>query len=130
MTKFDMFGSPLPGFNIEGKELIRTNLGALVSIFQITLVILFASIKFIELQSRSGYAISSHDRLYLSSSENNVDFNELNFKFAVSFEGYRDLEFKMDSKYVKWIIRMAGKRDGIKFEKILKHHKCTDADLA
>ena len=129
MTKFDMFGSPLPGFNLKGQKTMKTNLGALVSLFQITLVILFASVKFIELESRAGYDISSHDQLYLSSRSNPANFSELDFKVAVSFVGYRDQQFKNDSKYVKWITRMVGSRDGHQYEKILPHHKCTEADL-
>ena len=109
--------------------MIKTNLGALLSLFQITLVILFASVKFIELESRSGYQISSHDQLYLSTRENPANFSELDFKVAVSFEGYRDQEFKLDSSFVKWIIRMVGSRDGKEYEKILPYHRCTESDL-
>ena len=37
---------------------------------------------------------------------------------------------KNDPQYIKWIPRLYGKRDGVKFEKILPYHTCTEADLA
>ena len=66
--------------------------------------------------------------MYESTSENVVDLNDLNYKVAVSFEGYRDRKLKSDTKYVRWIFRMAGYDEGLQFEKILPHHKCTDDD--
>ena len=35
---------------------------------------------------------------------------------------------KNDPRYVKWIFRLAGKRKGVDFERILPHYKCTDED--
>ena len=61
--------------------------------------------------------------------DNQVDFNQNSFKLAVSFEGYRDKVFKNDIRYVKWIIRVAGKQDDVKYETILPHYKCTDTDF-
>ena len=35
-----------------------------------------------------------------------------------------------DPRYVKWIIRRTGMRDGTSFEETLPYHKCTNADFA
>ena len=35
---------------------------------------------------------------------------------------------KNDPRYVKFIVRLAGKREGKDFQRILPHYKCTDED--
>ena len=46
----------------------------------------------------------------------------------MSFEGYPKQEFKRDPRYVKWIFRMVGIKNGAKYEKILPYHECTESD--
>ena len=48
---------------------------------------------------------------------------------AVNVEDYhKPYELKDDPKYVKWIFRMYGMRDGVYFQRVLDYHICTDAD--
>ena len=49
-------------------------------------------------------------------------------QFAFGVEGYLDGELKEDPRYVKGIARIRGQRNGVKYEKLLKYHKCTDSD--
>ena len=49
---------------------------------------------------------------------------------AFSIEGYLDDERKADSRYVKYIVRMLGKKDGVFYEDVLPYHECSDADWA
>ena len=77
----------------------------------------------------SDFNLSTHERIYLTTKENAVDLNDLDFKVAVSFEGFRDKKFKIDTRYVKWIIRMVGENEGVSYEKIIPFHKCTNDDL-
>ena len=46
-------------------------------------------------------------------------------KIAFTVEDYFTDEARLDQTYIKTIVRMSGKNNGQKFERILKHHKCT-----
>ena len=48
---------------------------------------------------------------------------------AFSIEGFLDGEIKDDPRYVKYLVRLWGKRDGVRYEHILDYHKCTPAEL-
>ena len=50
------------------------------------------------------------------------------FRFAFAIEGYFDNESKMDPRYVKYIVRARGVRDGVEYEKQLPYHKCTEEE--
>ena len=74
LLHFDLLSTPLPTFNIKGKEDIRTYTGSIVSILIISAVFLFASLKLEHLLSRKNpsvveiterYAIPSDEKFYL-----------------------------------------------------------------
>ena len=57
---FDIFGKPLPMFNIKGKESVHTILGGVASICIFGVVVLYAVAKFAQLESRSNPTVSSY----------------------------------------------------------------------
>ena len=58
-----------------------------------------------------------------------INLSERNFRMAVTIEDfYSPSKQKNDKRYVKWLFRLVGKRDGVMYQHILKHHKCTDED--
>jgi hypothetical protein len=59
-----------------------------------------------------------------------VDMKDINFRAAFSVENYFDRRMIDDPRYVKTLMRLIGTRGGEKYEKILPHHKCTEADYA
>ena len=54
--------------------------------------------------------------------------NQIGFKLAFSVESYFNAEMKADPKYVKYIVRIYGLRNGIEFQEMIPFHKCTDDD--
>ena len=54
--------------------------------------------------------------------------NDFDFKIAFGVEGFRSKDLKIDPKYVKWIFRIYGKKEGKEYETILPYHRCTDKD--
>ena len=54
--------------------------------------------------------------------------NDFDFKIAFGVEGFRSKDLKIDPKYVKWIFRIYGKKEGKEYEQILPYHRCTDKD--
>ena len=128
MKRYDMFGRSVPSFNIKGDETLKTNLGAALTMILLAIVLLYSSVKFIELESRNNPNISSYYEAYLPTKEDAISLNNLNVRFAISFENYRTKDFKHDTRYVRWIFRIFGHAGGEKYEKILPHRNCTATD--
>lgn len=49
LSKIDMFDTPIPGFNINGKGKLRTAAGGLISFVILYVSLMFASLKFMHL---------------------------------------------------------------------------------
>ena len=128
--RLDMFGQSIPGFKIMGEEQIRTNSGAFLSMLLLGIVAIYGTIKFIHLQQRNNPNITSYLQETDWTEANPIDLYDIDFRMAFAFEGYRYKKLKNDPRFVKWIIRFHGKRDGVEFERILPHHECTEADYA
>ena len=61
--------------------------------------------------------------------ENEVyNLNEADFRIAFAMEGFAERDLKIDSRYVKYIVRMYGKKNNVPYEHILPYHECTDED--
>ena len=50
-------------------------------------------------------------------------------KIAFSVSGFLDEEIKDDPRYVKYLVRLYGKKEGVKYEQILGYHKCLSEEL-
>ena len=57
-----------------------------------------------------------------------LDLKEINFKMAFSIEGFLDQEAKDDPRYVKYIVRIFGKKDGVEYQEMIPFHKCEEKD--
>ena len=55
--------------------------------------------------------------------------NEEDVRVAFGVEGFIDGETKDDPAYVKYLVRMYGKREGVRYERILDYHVCTAEEL-
>ena len=74
--------------------------------------------------------VSSYTKENSFGSDEILNMNERNFKVAFAVEGFRTKDLKYDPRYVKWIFRLYGKKNGKEVEKILSHHWCTEKDYA
>ena len=45
VKRLDMFGAPVPSFNIEGQRSMKTNCGAIATILMISITIMFTLVK-------------------------------------------------------------------------------------
>ena len=54
----------------------------------------------------------------------------MNVRIAFAFLGYSDQQLKDDPRFVKWIVRVSGKKDGEGYERILSYRSCTEEDIA
>ena len=57
-----------------------------------------------------------------------LNLNEINFRFAFSVVGYHSREIKNDPRYVKYLVRIFGKKEGKEYERLLPYRLCTDSD--
>ena len=124
----DIFGKQLPSFNLKGNEIVKTNFGAALTLFLGGIVLLYAVVKFIQLESRENPNITEYMETFKTDSESPINLNSLNGRIAFSFEGYRDKNIKDDPRFVKWIFRIYGRKDGKEYEHLLPYHKCTQEE--
>ena len=129
LERLDTFGKPLPGFNIKGRDKVTTIAGGVSTILISGIVLLYATTKLLHMESKNNPNISSFIREAEFNSEDILNLNEMNFRVAFALKGSK-LDLKNDPRYVKWIFRVYGKKDGERYEKILNHHVCTDEDYA
>ena len=116
LERMDAFGMPLPSFNLRGKEFIRTRLGGVCTLLILAIVLLYASVKFMHLQTRHNPTMSS----YFKDTDPNfsVDLNSLDFRIAFAVEDFLlPKKLKNSPKYVKWLFRLFGRKDGQGFHR-------------
>ena len=93
------------------------------------LTLAYAILKAIVLTSRTNPSINISTIPSFFEINKTINLNDVNFRLGFSFRSYNTKELVDDSRYVKWIVRMRGKRNGVDFEDMLPYHKCTDADF-
>ena len=59
-----------------------------------------------------------------------VNLNTINFRVAFTVEGYLDSKRKDDPRFVKYLIRLYGKKEGKTYERLVPYHECTPEDFA
>ena len=47
MRRFDMFGQPLPTYNVQGEEFVKTKFGAFLTMLLMTVIMIYGTLKFI-----------------------------------------------------------------------------------
>ena len=115
----------LPGFKLRGQESIKTNTGTALTFILSTIVLIYAAVKFMQLHGRLNAQVSSYNESYINGEESSISFRDINMSLAFSFVSYNEGKLIDDPRYVKWIIRTYGEKDGKAFEHILPYHKCT-----
>ena len=59
-----------------------------------------------------------------------LNLNERNFRIAFTVESFLSpIKQKNDPRYVKYLVRLNGKRNGQPYQKVLQHHTCTDEEF-
>ena len=129
LDTIDLFKLELPNYNLRGRQAVSSVAGGIVTVAIFTLMMLYANIKFFHFLTRYNPNISSHLQTNYFSSEDRIDLKENNLRFAFIVEGYQDEKVKDDPAYVKYLVRMFGKRDGVRYEKLLDYHKCSKEEL-
>ncbi len=125
-----MFGADLPMFNLKGKAQVNSKTGIAVSFVLLSVILVYACLKFVHLVTMHNPQTSEVLEQNIFDSETKLDLNQIKFKIAFSVEGYDDQEMKDDPRYVKFIVRLVGKKNNVPYQKMLAYRKCTDQDWA
>lgn len=79
--------------------------------------------------SRANPLVSSFLKKGVFDPSNILNLREKGQRFAFGVEGFLDKELKEDPRYVKGFARLYGYKNGARYEKFLKYHKCTNEDF-
>ena len=87
-------------------------------------VLVYAGMKFMHLLERHNPDSSSY--LKEITEDDVLDLNQAKYRIAFSIEDYvAPRNFKTDSKFVRWEIRLYGLKSLVPFSKTIPHHECT-----
>ena len=128
--RFDVFSKEIPAFSIKGERRISTTFGGITSVLIYFITVMYSALKMVHLTQKHNPNISELYELDYYDQEEKLNLSEIDFKLAFTIEGFLDELRKDDPRYVKYTVRTYGKRDGIKYEKIIPYHKCTEEDWA
>ena len=128
LEHIDAFGEDLPTFNIRGNDKITSTAGGVVTILIAFVVFAFTLVKFTHFMERHNPNMSSYSKqIEIGDS---LNFGQANTRIAFAIEDYYDpIELKDDDRYVRWVVRMFGKKDDVTYHELLPFHRCTEEDF-
>ena len=130
LETFDAFGEPVPGFNVKGQNTVTSRTGGMITLLISSVVILYAAVKFIHLYTRHNPLLSSYYQDVTANEILNLS-EQKEFKIAFSIEDYNEpKKQKNNPEYVKLLLRLLEKKDGVWSDRELGTHTCTDQDYA
>ena len=130
IRRIDRFGKNVPAFNIDGHDQVSTLVGGLLSITIRMLALGYGLTTLLDLIDKQNPTINQYHKASSYGPNDELDFKEFSFKFAVGVEGYFDRKPRHDPRYVKWLARVYyydNADDSFK-QTILPLHPCTSKD--
>ena len=128
LKKIDLFGRPLPSFNLKGETVIPTLTGGICTFLFICLLLAYGSLKFIDLIEKRNPQINIVTEQDVFNSDDLINLDEIGFKFAFTIENYLSNERRDDPAYVKYLVRYYTSKDGVESNRLLTYHKCNETD--
>ena len=101
VKKFDIFGSKVPTFNIDGEDDVKTVTGGLLSLIIMMLTGIFGILKMQHLLERMHPEI--HNNTVPLSFDDDYSLESDDFMVAFALKDKHSDLLKLDSRYVKWI---------------------------
>ena len=129
LTNLDFFGKDLPTFNIKGEGRVNTTFGGCISSSILMLTLAYTLMKFSDLYTKNNPVVSEIIIQDYYSQTDELDLNDINFKFAWSVENYYEEKRKNDSRFVKTLVTLEKKVNGVRTTRILPFHDCSNSDF-
>ena len=86
----DLFGQPVPSFNVKGEDSINTVVGGVLSGMVMLITLAFAGHKVVQLIEKTNPVMSELEQRDHYGPLDKLFYNEINFKMAFSVEGFWD----------------------------------------
>ena len=95
------------------------------------IVLLFASIKLIELKDKKNPSVASYERPNPTDYENPINLNAIGFRVAFAwYDVWPEKIPRDDPAYIKNYATYIQIKDNVRTDTLLPLHKCTDEDFA
>ena len=130
IKRVDMFGAPMPVFNIEGSSMLNTNTGGVLTVLIFFITFFFSVVKFGHLVSRSNPSVNNYTEREVYGPEDLFKLVDEEFMIAFSLDDYNTQETKMDTNYVKYFVMYSNLTAGVRQNTEIPLHTCTEEDYA
>ena len=128
LERIDIFGANLPVFNLKGETQVLTKTGGCLSLVVMIVFLTYGVLKFMQMMDKHNPFLSEMTEKNIFDYNTRLNLNEINFKMAFSVEGYLDNQVRDDPRFVKYIVRIFGKKNDVEYQEIIPFHKCTEDD--
>ena len=105
----DIFGAPLPTFNLAGQTIVKTATGGIISFIVFVVFFIYGTLKLTHLINKYNPQISEIKETNFYDMYTRLDLDAINFNVAFAVEGYIDGQLKNDHRYVKYMTRILTK---------------------
>ena len=130
--KLDIFLTPVPGFNLNGRNHLRTGIGGILSFLILYISVMFAAYKFAHLISRHNPQVNSYVNYNAFTFDDIFNAKDEGFKMAFALERHISGEIiddsKEDMRYFKWFAQYNKYVDGERHMHEIPMKPCTQAD--
>ena len=127
--KFDMFGAPLPAFNIRGETKVRTYAGCVATLCILWIGLIFALLRLQQLVARDFPSVNTFIERDAYDSSDVISLGSQNFMMAFAVVDYVTGEKRADERFVKWFAEYRVNVDGVLKRSELPMQACKQADL-
>ena len=127
VTGFDLFGLPIPSFNLKGKGQVSTFPGGFLSLTIGLVTILFALQKFQHLLQRRNPSINYRTE-FNELHDASFDLGQPDFQIAFGLESRYNHSILNDPRYVRWGVRLYTAENGPDTTRSVRLRPCTEAD--
>ena len=129
VRKMDMFLTPLPAFNLNGKQVLRTACGGIVTFVIVYTTFMFASLKFTHLVNRYNPQVNSYVNRNAFDYGDEFEMGSQQFRMAFAVERHATRENIHDLRYLKWYAAGIHWREGHGKQVVeIPMHPCDEDD--
>ena len=110
----DMFQESVPGFNVKGRQKVRSCAGGIFSFVVLSVTFSFALLKGDQLLSRFNPTINQFNEEDYYANDDRLSLADTNFNMAFAIEDHYKRESRHDPRYLKWAalyIQRKGKQE-------------------
>ena len=129
LTNHDMFGRPVPSFNLRGEDEVKTISGGIFTIILTLTILAYGSNKALELYRKNNPVVNVVKMPNAIDEDEIINIGESDFKFTFSLERSFAQFIADDPTFMRLRVRHYGRKNGKYFQNFLPFHYCTAEDM-